>query len=67
MNIIELRDNLNLLINAGYGNKKVGIAQVTCLDYDGIDGFDITDDSTTVLICAWDATARLIAKHRGLI
>lgn len=66
MNIIELRDNLNYLINAGYGKKSAGIAQVTRLDHDEVGGFDISDDLTTIFICTWDAMDALIAKHREL-
>jgi len=66
MNLIELRDNLNCFINAGHGKKKVGIAQVIRSDYDEVGGLDVTNDFTTILICAWDTTPRLIAKHREL-
>ena len=63
MNIIELRNNLNKLINTGYGDLIAGIAQVTNLDYDEVSGFDISSDQTTLLFCTWDGTNDLIAKQ----
>ena len=65
MNIIELRNKLNDLINIGYGDKRVGIAQVTDQDYDKVGGFDVSSDLTTLLICTWDRANDLIAEQKN--
>ena len=52
MNLIELRNELNQFIDAGLGQKKVGIAMIDNSEYDEVRCLDVSSDFTTILILA---------------